>query len=124
MQHIRHLLELIGQFPRVNPSSASTLKESNEADIDISKLQRQIRSRYKVLCSCLGVRPRMRVASSSESGVSTAPDGEEEDVDTDVLSGSQDDSENRTVQGSSIPVWKFDQTSGMRTKVTNMDLSY
>ena len=122
MQHIHHLLELIGQFPRVNPSSASTLKENNEADIDISKLQRQIRSRYKALCSCLGVRPRMRVASDSDA--STAPDGEEEDVDAGVLSVSQDDSDNRIAQGSFIPVWKFDQTSGIRTKVTNMDLSY
>jgi len=121
MQHIHHLLELIGQFPRVNPSSASTLKENNEADIDISKLQRQIRSRYKALCSCLGVRPRIRAASDSDT--SLAPDGEEKDIDTDDLSGSQSDY-HRAAQGSFIPVWKVDQTSGIRTKVTNMDLNY
>ena len=119
MQHIHHLLELIGQFPRVNPSSASTLKENNEADIDISKLQRQIRSRYKALCSRLGVRSRIRAASDSD----TSLDGEEKDVDTDVLSGSQSDY-HRAAPGSFIPVWKVDQTSGIRTKVTNMDLSY
>jgi len=121
MQHIHHLLELIGQFPRVNPSSASTLKENNEADIDISKLQRQIRSRYKALCSCLGVRPRIRAASDSDTP--PAPDGEEKDIDTDVLSESQSD-HHRATQGSFVPVWKVDQISGIRTKVTNMDLSY
>ncbi|KAF9048127.1 DUF1715-domain-containing protein [Hymenopellis radicata] len=52
--HIRHLLDLIDQFPRVNPDASSTL--------DISRLQRQIRSRYKALCSTLGVTPSMRAA--------------------------------------------------------------
>ncbi|KAF9061458.1 hypothetical protein BDP27DRAFT_1338108 [Rhodocollybia butyracea] len=60
--HVKHLLEFISQFPRVNPSSADT-----SADLDIPKLFRQIRSRYKALCSSLGVRPSLR-ASSEEQG--------------------------------------------------------
>ncbi|KAF9550592.1 DUF1715-domain-containing protein, partial [Agrocybe pediades] len=59
-QHIRILLDTISQFPRVNPSAS----EGAGADLDISKLFRQIRSRYKILCSSLGVRPRL--SSSSE----------------------------------------------------------
>ncbi|KAF8899408.1 hypothetical protein BD779DRAFT_1391770, partial [Infundibulicybe gibba] len=55
--HIRHLLELISQFPRVNPSASETA-----SDVDIPRLLRQIRSRYKVLCSTLGVRPSLRAA--------------------------------------------------------------
>ncbi|KJA28309.1 hypothetical protein HYPSUDRAFT_122022, partial [Hypholoma sublateritium FD-334 SS-4] len=56
-QHIRHILDAIAQFPRANPSAADPA-----SDIDIPKLLRQIRSRYKVLCASLGVRPRLRSA--------------------------------------------------------------
>ncbi|KAI0942597.1 hypothetical protein AcW1_003184 [Taiwanofungus camphoratus] len=57
--HIKHLLELIAQFPRVNPSA------TEPSDLDIPKLFRQIRSRYKLLCSTVGVRPTLRAAGSS-----------------------------------------------------------
>ena len=59
MHNIKHLLELIAQFPRVNPSAADA------SDLDIPKLFRQIRSRYKALCATLGVKPTLRVAGSS-----------------------------------------------------------
>jgi hypothetical protein len=59
--HIKHLLDLIKQFPRVNPSP------SNPSDLDIPKLFRQIRSRYKALCSTLGVKPSLRAAETSPS---------------------------------------------------------
>lgn len=41
-------------------------------EIDISKLQRQIRSRYKALCASLGVKPTLRAVdfeSTKEDGV-------------------------------------------------------
>lgn len=57
--NIRHLLELIAQFPRVNPSV------TDASDLDIPKLFRQIRSRYKALCATLGVKPTLRAAGSS-----------------------------------------------------------
>jgi len=52
--HIRHLLDLIKQFPQVNPPESS--------DLDIPKMFLQVRSRYKALCSTLGVKPSLRAA--------------------------------------------------------------
>ncbi|KAH9943596.1 hypothetical protein B0H21DRAFT_779710 [Amylocystis lapponica] len=57
--NIKHLLELISQFPRVNPSAG------DPSDIDIPKLFRQIRSRYRALCATLGVRPTLRAGATS-----------------------------------------------------------
>jgi len=59
--HIRHLLQLIAQFPRVNPSATES------SDLDIPRLFRQIRSRYKALCASLSVRPTLRAGGSSTS---------------------------------------------------------
>jgi len=59
--HIKHLLGLIKQFPLVNPSA------TNSSDLDIPRLFRQIRSRYKALCSTLGVKPSLRAAETSPS---------------------------------------------------------
>ena len=59
--HVRHLLGLISQFPRVNPSASDTSSE-----MDIPKLFRQIRSRYKALCSTLGVRPSLQYSEKSQ----------------------------------------------------------
>ncbi|KAI0738242.1 hypothetical protein C8Q80DRAFT_266587 [Daedaleopsis nitida] len=93
--HIRHLLALIAQFPRMNPSRASRAgghghghgpghadgegrdsgreaAEAEEAEADIPRLFRQIRSRYKLLCATLGVRPTMRAADGAAS--SPSPD--------------------------------------------------
>jgi len=58
MHHIGHLLNLVAQFPRFNPSSVANSSD----DLDIPKLFRQIRSRYKALCATLGVRPSLRAA--------------------------------------------------------------
>ncbi|KIY49272.1 DUF1715-domain-containing protein, partial [Fistulina hepatica ATCC 64428] len=55
--HVKHLLQLISRFPLVNPS-----KDDPSEETDIPKLFRQIRSRYKALCSTLNVRPSLRVA--------------------------------------------------------------
>ncbi|KAF8131566.1 hypothetical protein EV363DRAFT_1398655 [Boletus edulis] len=85
IHHITHLLDLVRQFPTVNPSSSSPTSpshschgalsspseneqpESNtETEVDLSTLQRQIRSRHKALCASLGVRPR--VSTGNEDG--------------------------------------------------------
>ncbi|KAG2035662.1 hypothetical protein BDR03DRAFT_922620 [Suillus americanus] len=74
VHHIKYLLDLISQFPRVNPSSGAIASGDTE-EIDISKLQRQIRSRYKALCASLGVKPTLRavdVESTEDGGVQSA----------------------------------------------------
>ena len=67
--HIRHLLELVARFPRVNPSSAGSSSDDPSSapgvDVDIPRLFRQIRSRYKLLCATLGVRPSLRAADDA-----------------------------------------------------------
>ncbi|KAJ8594997.1 DUF1715-domain-containing protein [Rhizopogon salebrosus TDB-379] len=71
VHHIKHLLDLISQFPRINPSATAVASGVTE-DIDISKLQRQIRSRYKALCASLGVKPTLRaveVDATEDGGI-------------------------------------------------------
>lgn len=72
--HIKHLLELIQQFPRVNPSDSKPYGLAEE--VDMEKLQRLIRSRYKALCACLGVRPTLRadLSSGDNTGEGDGPD--------------------------------------------------
>ncbi|KAF9235140.1 hypothetical protein BU15DRAFT_51759 [Melanogaster broomeanus] len=65
VHHIEHLLDLVRQFPTVNPSPR---EGEGEGEVDISKLQRQIRSRYKALCASLGVRPTLRAGGTDEAG--------------------------------------------------------
>ena len=75
--HIRHLLELIDQFPRVNPSAAAATAAGEAAasnsEVDIPRLFRQIRSRYKVLCATLGIRPTLRAADASSPSPDRQP---------------------------------------------------
>ena len=134
VQHIRHLLDSIAQFPQGNPSQLSS-------DFDVSKLQRQIRSRYKALCACLGVRPRMHLAASSPPPPSTptTPLPTEAEADLQIDDHDHDDERHpasragstRIVHdrapvapGSAIPVWKIDGKSGLKSAVTNMDLTF
>jgi hypothetical protein len=63
VHHIECLLEMISQFPRVNPSPSNAL----DSDLDIPRLFRQIRSRYKALCSVLGVKPSLRASEGAPS---------------------------------------------------------
>lgn len=65
VHHITHLLDLVRQFPTVNPSAVQSRAES-EDEIDLSKLQRQIRSRYKALCASLNVRPTLRAGAGND----------------------------------------------------------
>ncbi|EIN06848.1 DUF1715-domain-containing protein [Punctularia strigosozonata HHB-11173 SS5] len=63
LSHISHLLNLISQFPRVNPSTSAE-DESNA--VDIPKLFRQIHSRYRLLCASLGVKPSLRSVDGAD----------------------------------------------------------
>ncbi|KAJ7184150.1 DUF1715-domain-containing protein [Mycena filopes] len=90
--HIRHLLELIAQFPLVNPSAADSASE-----VDILKLSRQIQSRYRALCSTLGVKPANIRASGS------TPDADSPEPPPDA------DSDTPRRQ----PVWKIDNPQAM-----------
>ncbi|QRV95608.1 hypothetical protein RhiJN_23626 [Ceratobasidium sp. AG-Ba] len=69
IRHAEQLLALISKFPMVNPSTA--VDESSQ--LDIVHLFTQIRSKYKALCSTLGVRPRLVAAGAISS--SPPPDG-------------------------------------------------
>ncbi|KAG8930998.1 hypothetical protein FRC02_003366 [Tulasnella sp. 418] len=77
MTHITHLLGLIADFPLRNPSPdgsgmAPTTSDSGHAPavtqdpapVDITKMLTQIRSKYRALCSTLGVKPRLRAATA------------------------------------------------------------
>lgn len=55
------LLELIKRFPTENPGE--------DSDIDVMKILGQIRSRYKMLCHLVGVKPSLRSAQSDDSGI-------------------------------------------------------
>ena len=112
-QHIRRILDDISQFPRVNPSASDPSSE-----LDLPKLLRQIRSRYKVLCASLGVRPRLYSAEPTDLDDKSAVDAEMEDA-ADSAVGSQ-----RVAPGSAIPVWKLDTNTGVKKPVTNQDLSF
>jgi len=89
--HIRHLLDLISQFPRVNPSASDSTSE-----LDILKLSRQIQSRYRALCSTLGVKP----GNIRASGTPDAETPDPTDVDGD-LSRLQS-------RKAAQPVWKLE----------------
>ena len=71
IHNIRVLLDTIAQFPRTNPSPPEPSSESGlSAEVDIPRLFRQIRARYKVLCATLGVRPSLRATETdSQEGV-------------------------------------------------------
>ncbi|KAK7472102.1 hypothetical protein VKT23_000221 [Stygiomarasmius scandens] len=64
-QHVKNLLNLISQFPRVNPSNIELVSEGETADIP--KLFRQIRSKYKALCSTVNARSREFDPTSDQS---------------------------------------------------------
>ncbi|KDR85901.1 hypothetical protein GALMADRAFT_52033 [Galerina marginata CBS 339.88] len=126
-QHIRNLLDLISQFPKVNPSTSPTTPTDDTSsapspEVDISKLLSQIRSRYKVLCSSLGVRPRLQSSSEAATLDSTQAQIDAEMGD-DASSSMPTDGSQPQPRGSSIPVWKIDNT-GFRKPVTNQDLSF
>lgn len=84
-------MDLINTFPRENPTPSSdpnkptpqAMVESQTQDndeggeIDLGALLSNIRARYKLLCTSLGVRPRL-VAASGSSNTTTEGNGAEE----------------------------------------------
>ena len=100
IQHICNFLELISQFPITNPSAADAA-----SDVDISKLLRQIRSKYKILCSNLGVRPRLTVSRQT-------PSHDHEEGPDDIPE-----------QKSQLPVWKIEKGNPSKP-VTGQDLTF
>jgi hypothetical protein len=67
INHINHLLTLIDRFPRVNPSPNEDVPSPESTELDIEKLFQQIRSRYKALCSTLGVKPNLPTFGNASS---------------------------------------------------------
>jgi len=65
----RILRSLIKQFPSENPS------HQDFAELDVLKLLSQTRSRYKMLCSLVGVKPSLR-ASRKAGSVSSREENE------------------------------------------------
>jgi len=61
INNANRLLELIAQFPKINPSSTDA-----NSEVDIPQLLSRIQSRYKILCSSLGVRPTLRATRSDQ----------------------------------------------------------
>jgi len=61
INNANRLLELIAQFPKINPSSTDA-----NSELDILQLLKRIQSRYKVLCSSLGVLPTSRATRSDQ----------------------------------------------------------
>ena len=107
--HIRHLLELIDQFPRVNPSAAAATAAGEAAasnsEVDIPRLFRQIRSRYKVLCASLGVRPTLRAADGAPASPDRPLSDDRGDVAIDGAGG----------VGSGVEISSTSATSGAGT---------
>ncbi|KZT30207.1 DUF1715-domain-containing protein [Neolentinus lepideus HHB14362 ss-1] len=96
--HINQLLDLISQFPTANPSVET-------ADVDISKLFRQIRSRYKALCATLGVKSSLRANASSS------------------ISAEEDIPEPPQNVGSGHTVWELSDAAKVKAK-PGQDLSF
>lgn len=56
--HLANLIALIEAFPRSNPKE--------EDGVDIQKQLKLIRTRYKMLCASLGVKPSLRAGAGGE----------------------------------------------------------
>lgn len=115
------LLDLIEQFPMKNPSHADATEPETEDGMDILKLFGQIRSRYKLLCTLVGVRPSLRAASSvsasSAQSISTIEVGasiepgvtEDDSVSVETVGVKRSEGEG---EGSMPEVEKKDENSG------------
>lgn len=124
--HIRHLLELIAQFPRVNPSAAAAASDgtSSEAEVDIPRLFRQIRSRYKLLCATLGVRPTMRAADGSSPSPDRHPSQPGDDLtDTEMLTQTQTEPA-RPVRAERKKVWAVHDARADRPPLGGTELNF
>ncbi|KAF7784957.1 hypothetical protein Agabi119p4_1122 [Agaricus bisporus var. burnettii] len=113
LSNIKRLLDLIQEFPKTNPTTNTDKSSDNE--LDVEKLFSRIRSRYRVLCSSLGIPPRLRTAAISDQNAHPTTTEDEESVVENAGESS----------GSSKPkpkVWSI--MSQLDSSVTNQDLSY
>lgn len=104
--HVKHLLDLISSFPRLNPSTMGP-QHDDTPEVDIPKLFRQIRSRYKALCASLGVRPSLRAL--------------EEDTSNGSVADESNTVEGRSSKSSGTRIWRIE---GDRTKPQDDGLSF
>ena len=98
----------------MNPSAAEP------SDLDIPKLFRQIRSRYKVLCATLGTKPSVRAGGLGASQGGSADSGDAQmDVDG-VRAGGPSSS------SAPNPVWRIDGagTASQAAQTRNDTLSF
>jgi hypothetical protein len=85
MHHIRQLLNLVSKFPKTNPSPSNGGEKDEDAEpspssedrYDLSRQLAQIRSRYKALCSNLGIKPRPFILSTAATGGTSNADSDE-----------------------------------------------
>ena len=98
--HAKQLLDLIGTFPTLNPSiesgpthNAPLARATSPASVDLPTLLGAIRARYRLLCSSLGIRPRLISAKDgqaslgigTEDGAGEGVEGPMKGVDTKKL---------------------------------------
>lgn len=98
-QHARQLLDLISTFPTLNPTPtpnesitstispitnqddstqphSQSLSQSQSDNTDLPQLVSSIRARYRLLCTSLGVRPRLVAAASADLDAGAMADNE------------------------------------------------
>lgn len=71
LKSIDQLLELIHSFPTINPtpSATSPTPPPQTPPTDLPSLITRIRAKYRLICSTLGVKPRLVVRQSVEGDV-------------------------------------------------------
>jgi hypothetical protein len=69
-------MDLINSFPTINPTPSSTATTTTTEDstenstaTDLPSLITRIRAKYRLICSALGVKPRLAVRQSVEGDV-------------------------------------------------------
>ncbi|KAJ9098928.1 hypothetical protein QFC20_005843 [Naganishia adeliensis] len=72
LKSIDQLLELIHSFPTINPTPSPTalpVPTTETPPTDLPSLITRIRAKYRLICSTLGVKPRLVVRQSVEGDV-------------------------------------------------------
>ena len=63
VHYTKQLIDLIAQFPFADRSKLG------ESDLDVAQMLQKTRSKYKVLCRSLGMKPGLPVAGDTDSAV-------------------------------------------------------
>jgi hypothetical protein len=76
VNHIETLLNLISAFPIFNPTPPDDLSPTADTETaDLAANLERIRARYRLLCSSLGIRPRLATASTKDGDVDEIGEG-------------------------------------------------